>query len=502
MTSILARHGRRLLTLCAVTLATACGGDATGPASGIPVDSTSLAPRGVENAVLRWDDALCDAIRVALPGPTVVARAFAILHTATYDAWAPYDERALGTQLGATLRHPPADRTGANKDRAISYAAYRVLVDLFPAQKALFDERMAATGYDPRDDTVDPGSPAGVGNLVAAAILGARHRDGSNQLGDLHTGAYSDYTGYAPVNTPDVINDPSRWQPLRIPTASGDSVVQKFTTPHWNRVTPFALTFASQFRPTITPAELLGGPRDGTSRYERQVEQVVAYSAALDDRTKVIAEYWADGPQSELPPGHWCIFAGVVSRRDRHSVDDDARMFFAIGNAMLDASIAVWDSKRAFDSVRPVSAVRYLKAGTTIRAWGGPGKGTVLMRGEDWNPYQPVNVVTPPFPEYLSGHSAFSGAGAQVLRRFTGSDRFGATWRQSRGSSRVEPGLVPAQDLTLSWDTFTDAMNEAGFSRRYGGIHFEDADLISRDVGRKVGDLVWEKASRYWNGTI
>lgn len=496
-----ARLLRPIAAIGGLALLAACGADATAPLTETGADSTALAPRGVENAALRWDDALCAAIRIALPGPTIVARSLAMLHTAQYDAWAAYDARAVGTQYGGTLRHPAVDWTPANKDRAMSYAAYRVLVDLYPAQKALFDARMLATGYDPRDDNVDPGSPAGIGNIVAAAVLRVRHRDGANQLGDLHAGAYSDYTGYAPANSADVISDPNRWQPLRIADGQGGTIVQRFYTPHWNQVTPFALTFASQFRPS-PPVTIPTGALDGTSAYERQVQQIIDYSANLDDRQKVIAEYWADGPESELPPGHWCLFAGFVSRRDHHTVDDDAKMFFAVSNAMLDASIAVWDAKRVFDSVRPVTAVHYLKRGATIRAWGGPGRGTVEMRGEDWIPYQPLTVVTPPFPEFLSGHSAFSSAGAQILRHVTGSDRFGGSYTQPRGTSRVEPGVVPARDVTLTWATFTEAMDEAGISRRYGGIHFEAADLQSRELGRKVADVVWDKASRYWNGTI
>ena len=467
----------------------------------IPVDSASLAPRGVENAILRWDDALCAAIRLASPGPTVVARSFAVLHTATYDAWAAYDDRALGTVLGATLRRPAADRTPANKDRAVSYAAYRVLVDHYPAQRALFDARMRATGYDPLDDNVDRGSPAGVGNIVAAAVLQRRHRDGSNQLGELNAGAYSDYTGYVPVNSPDVIVDVNRWQPLRVPYGRGGFTVQKFTTPHWDRVTPFAIAFASQFRPAA-PADLPNGFQLGGSVYEREVDELLAYSAGLDDRAKVIAEYWADGPQSELPPGHWCLFAAYVSRRDQHTIDQDARLFFALSNSMLDASIAVWDAKRAYDFARPVSAVRHLKRGMMVRAWGGVGEGAMLIRGEDWTPYQPSTVVTPPFPEYTSGHSAFSAAGAEILRRFTGSDRFGASYTQRRGTSLVEPGLAPAQDVTLSWPTFSAAMEEAGLSRRYGGIHFVAADLVSREMGRKIAGVVWARAEAYWSGTI
>lgn len=491
-----------LAVVAALVFVTACGNEVTMPAASVPADSASLAPAGVENAVLRWDDALMEAIRIVLPPPTIVARSLAVLHTAQYDAWAAYDERAVGTRLGGTLRHPAADRTPANKDKAMSFAAYRVLVDLFPAQRAIFDARMRATGYDPLDDDTDPGSPAGIGNITAAAVLAMRHHDGANQLGDLHAGAYSDYTGYTSVNTPDVINDPARWQPLRIPTESGALTVQSFTSPQWGRVTPFALSFGGQLRPADGPAHFPTGTLDGTTTYEKEVDQILAYSAVLDDRAKVIAEYWADGPHSELPPGHWCLFAAFVSRRDHHSLDDDAKMFFAISNALFDASIAAWDAKRAFDSVRPVTAVHYLKRGQLIRAWGGPGKGTVTMRGEDWVPYQPVTVVTPPFPEFLSGHSTFSGAGAEILRRWTGSDRFGASYTQPKGTSRVEPGLVPAQDVTLSWPTFTDAMDEAGLSRRYGGIHFQEADVLGRDVGTKVADLVWARASSYWNGTI
>jgi hypothetical protein len=160
----------------------------------------------------------------------------------------------------------------------------------------------------------------------------------------------------------------------------------------------------------------------------------------------------------------------------------------------------VWDAKRTFDSVRPITAVRFLMAGKMIRAWGGPGVGTAWIHGEDWAPYQPATVVTPPFAEFVSGHSAFSAAGAEILRRYTGSDRFGASFTQPKGSSHVEPGRVPAADLTLRWPTFSAAAEEAGISRRYGGIHFEPADLQSRVIGREVGSQVWEKAQQYWSG--
>src|SRR5205807_1257903 len=172
-------------------------------------------------------------------------------------------------------------------------------------------------------------------------------------------------------------------------------------------------------------------------------------------------------------PGRWNLFAQFVSQRDHHSVDMDARLFFALANALLDASIVAWDNKRAYTSVRPITAIRYLFGGTSVRAWGGPRQGPRSIDGAAWFPYQPTTFPTPPFPEYSSGHSNFSAAGAEILRLFTGRDVFGASVTFPAGSSRLEPGAVPADDLTLSWATFSEAADQAGISRRYGGIHFE-----------------------------
>ena len=448
-----------------------------------------------DNAVVRWSSALMAAVRAERPSPTVVARAIAVLHTATYDAWAAYDATAVGTQLGGTLRRPAAERTVANKEHAVSVAAHRVLVDLFPAQAPAFDALLRAMGHDPADPSLDPATPAGVGRLAADAVLAMRHHDGANQRGDLHAGAYSDYTGYAPLNTVDLVVDPTRWQPLRVPTAAGGVVVQQFTTPHWSRVTPFALTSASQFRPDGLAALVRRGAT------EQQVEDMLRVSAGLDDEQKAIAEYWSDGPASELPPGHWCLFAAWVSRRDAHTIDQDAKLFFALGNAELDASIAAWDAKRAFDGARPITAVRLAKAGKPIRAWGGPGRGTVLMRGEEWQPYQVRTFVTPPFPEFVSGHSTFSAASATILARFAGSDAFGAEVTIPAGSSRIEPGVVPARPVTLRWATFSEAADQAGLSRRYGGIHFREGDEEGRRMGRAIGAQVWAKALTYFDGS-
>jgi hypothetical protein len=136
-----------------------------------------------------------------------------------------------------------------------------------------------------------------------------------------------------------------------------------------------------------------------------------------------------------------------------------------------------------------------------VTAWAGPYQGTRTFDGGAWFPYQPATFPTPPFPEYSSGHSNFSAAGAEILRRFTGRDVFGASVTFPRGSSRIEPGKVPAQDVTLSWSTFSEAADEAGVSRRYGGIHFEQGDLDARATGRAAAANAWAKALTYFKGT-
>ncbi|NOU43821.1 MAG: vanadium-dependent haloperoxidase [Methyloglobulus sp.] len=432
--------------------------------------------------VTQWNDAALEAIRATRTAPPVVARALAITHTCMYDAWAAYDGKAKGTQLGDKLRRPSAERTDANKEMAISYAAHECLSDLFPTEAARFGALMTKLGFDPSASTADSTKPAGVGNAAGKAVLDYRHHDGSNQLGDLNPGAYTDYTGYAPKNTPTSIIDPNLWQPLQV-----GANVQKFVTPHWGKVIPYAMKTGNQYRKTLlTPADYVKSP----VRFEHQAKQVLEYTANLTDEKKAIAEYWADGPASETPPGHWALFAEYVSERDRHTVDQDVKMFFAMTNAVFDASIAAWDAKRAFDCVRPITAIHYLYAGQSVKSWQGN------VDGADWKPYQVDTLVTPAFAEYVSGHSIFSASAAETLNLFTGSDYFGQSATVAAGSSRVEPGLVPANDTVLYWASFSEAADEAGISRRYGGIHFIDGDLEARKLGRLIAQQAWKKTQR------
>ena len=185
-----------------------------------------------------------------------------MVHTAIYDAWAAYDPVAVPTMANGNGRRPPAEHTPANKNKAVSFAAYAALVDLFPTRQTIYAGHMVGDlGYV--IDGADTSPAATVGSNAAQAMLGYRHHDGANQLGDepgtpnAQAGTpYADYTGYtpSPKNTWDKVGDPDRWQPLCIPTpppgaTSCTGRVQTYLTPFWAKVKPFALTRPDQFRP-------------------------------------------------------------------------------------------------------------------------------------------------------------------------------------------------------------------------------------------------------------
>jgi hypothetical protein len=277
--------------------------------------------------------------------------------------------------------------------------------------------------------------------------------------------------------------------------------VQQYTTPQWKDVKAF-----SPFNYQVPgPVKLPNGQYSTADTVQEYND-----SKDLSDRGKVTAEYWADGPKTEFPPGHLAVFAQVLSRKRGNTLDTDAKMFFTLGNALMDASIAAWWAKFKWDFVRPTTAIReYFKSlnTPTIRSWLGPYKGYGDVPPEQWQPYQAPGVVTPPFPEYVSGHSTFSAAGTYVLNGYTQNSAFGASVTIKEGSSLFEPknaahptGYTPATDIVLSWPTFNAAAVEAGMSRRYGGIHFKSGDEHGRMLGTQVGSFAYSKAQNYITG--
>jgi hypothetical protein len=507
-----------------------------------------------------WDQIAQQAIAIDSPGPTVSARTFAMVHTAMYDAWASYDEKAARVSIDLEGDNIRSDPDG--KEKAMSYAAYNVLKELFPKQAALFATVMSERlGFSLTDDgSLD----AQVGIDAAEDLIALRLNDGANQLGG--------YKGMFTPTNPDqyTINDISAWPPESTPIDSPPgSKVQSFLTPQWSLVEGFALpeladgtTDFGAVRPvgprpffvegmegstldmTSKTITLGAAVRIGDTDYQAggvvavskaligpvvntdfiaQAQQLIDMSVDLSDHRKVVAEFWEDGRTTAFPPGTLMTFAEYVSGRGEHTVDQDAVMFLAIGNAMLDASIAAWEAKLFYDYARPVRVIRDLgelcligelgtdevtgETGFVIYAYAedpntreGLGARTILA--ENFVTYQPPGTApSPNFPDYVSGHSTFSAAGAAVLRDFTGSDAFGASVTIPAGSSSFGQG-VPAVGDVLSWDTFTDMAREAGMSRMYTSIHFLDANLDGAALGTNMGVAALDLAQQFAAGTI
>ena len=161
----------------------------------------------------------------------------------------------------------------------------------------------------------------------------------------------------------------------------------------------------------------------------------------------------------------------------------------------MDAFIACWDSKMYYDYARPYALVHDYYQDQIIKAWGGPEKGMIEMKGQEWRPYSPETFLCPPFPAYVSGHSTVSGGCAEALRLFTGSDTFGI-------EVELIPGALTDPDnvgdlVTLSFPTFTETANMAGISRVLGGYHIQSDNVAGLELGRRVAQANWEKYNYY-----
>ena len=567
----------------------------------------------------QWDEELLSAIRVDLPRPPIHARNLFHFSIAIWDAWAAYDPVADGYLV--TEKHTSDD---PNRDRttAMSFAAYRVLRHRFQRSAnaalsmAAFDARMVALGYDKNFTATDGATPAALGNRIAAAVIAHGMNDGANESID-----YADPT-YAPANDPMLVklpgttmNDPNRWQPLALDlqvTQNGIVLpgrVQKFVGPQWGRVLPFAVDFntilpppllrladpitdagfktqavdlivlASQLSPDdpyvmdVSPASLGNNPLATDDGHGYALNPVTGQPytpqyVKRGDFGRVIAEFWADGPTSETPPGHWNVVANYVADHIQSKrlggtgpvLDDlewDAKVYLAVNAAVHDAAIGCWGTKRYYDGVRPISMIRYMGGlgqssdpaephgsydpngipllpgiveviteessapgerhaeladhvgEIAIHSWPGPLTPTSTYRGihwilaTNWWPYQRATFVTPPFAGYPSGHSTFSRSAAEALRGLTGTEFFpgglGEIPIPQDTYLQFEKG--PSTGFMMQWATYYDAADQAGQSRRWGGIHPMVDDFVGRTLGSRIGQDAFAKALTYYDGT-
>ena len=592
----------------------------------VAVGLTLTADLRCPTAARFWIEQLLEAIRIDTPRPTVHARNLFHLSIALWDAWVAYDTETPAVPYLAVEAPPAVADADAARSTAMSFAAYRILSHRFAASpgaaesQAAFDAGMAALGHDAGFTSTDGDAPEAVGNRIGATVVAFGASDGANEAND-----YADDTGYAPVNAPLIVKlpgaemaDPNRWQPLALDffvTQNGIPLpisVQAFISPNWDSVTPFALVRGAPGLPYDDPGlpPQLGGAED--AEFKDSVIEVIRYSSQLDpddgmmndispgaqgnnplgtsdgtgwpinpatgqpyppnvvkrgDYGRILAEFWADGPDSETPPGHWNTLANfvtdhpLVERRlegsgpELDTLEWDVKLYLALNGAVHDAAVAAWGAKAIYDYVRPISMVRYMAglgqssdpggtsydpnglplepglvelitAETTapgerhahlagqegeiaILAWlGNPddpetefsGAGWILA--EAWVPYQRETFVTPAFAAYVSGHSTFSRAGAEVLTRFTGDPYFPGGFGEfvAPKDDFLEFEIGPTEEIRLQWATYRDAADEAGISRLWGGIHVRADDFNGRIMGEQIGNDAYDLAAQYWDG--
>lgn len=435
----------------------------------------------------------------------LVLRFTTMLTNAWFDATAPYHPTAVG--IYSRIEHrPPGERTNRNINVAILYASYRTLNSLFPGFTENWRYMISSNGLDPDYIGEDLINPDGIGNFAAKAMLAVREHDGMNQLGTeggriYNLQPYADYTGYTPVNSAYELNDPSRWQPNILISPFGISMVQQFITPQYGRVIPYSFDNPEAF--SVVPpvkSEWKGSPnakglktdRGPNRAYVRQAVEVIQASANLTERQKVIAELFDDKIRSL---GFSSIFAAISRGL---SIIEFVHYDFLVNAAAFDTGIVMWQEKKFYDAVRPFSAIHFLFGNSFITAWGGPGRGTVNdLPANQWRSYLPVAD----HPEYPSGSTGFCEAHAQASRLFLGSDYLGWNVPVPAGSSVVEPGITPLQDMNLYWRTWTKFAEDCGNSRFWGGVHFRDSIDNMRALGREIGTNAYYFVRAHIEGT-
>ena len=477
------------LLLLAVFLVTGCETNNTSTSSP-RIQKAEVEPLGKDNIAYKWGEmalvATANDTERFKPRPTITSRYLGLIFVSVFDAWSRYDEKATPVYLSGVDRQPLEGQTLKNKEIAISYAAYRSMLEYYYSDSTLFSAFMVELGLDPTDHSLDPTTPIGIGNLAAKAVIEARKNDGSNQYAEEEGSngeAYFNYVGYEPVNSADNNVDPNRWQPKYFSDGKGGSFAPGCLTPFWDKVKPIALKSADQFRPDPPPMI-------GSDQLKEEVKEVIEMQAALTDEQKALVEFMRDGPQSVQQAGHWLKFAQDVSRRDQHTLDEDVKMYFYNQVVAMDGFIASWDSKMHYDYARPFALVHEYYENEIIKAWGGEGKGMMEMDGSQWRPYSPETFLCPPFPSYVSGHSTISGGCAEALKLWTGSDEFGSESTLVAGAL-TEPDNL-GDTITLQFPTFSQTAEMAGISRVLGGYHIQADNVAGLELGRDVAREAWK----------
>ncbi len=379
--------------------------------------------------------------RIVFTAPPLAARNLAMVHAAMYDAV------TIASGVGDPYHANILRLVDTSATAASAAAAHRILVALYPKaeQIALFNaalvESLAAVPNGPAEN-------AGIvlGRSVADAYLAWRSTDGARTV-----------KPYTPGTVP------GEWRftpPDFLPAL----------VPQFADVTPFVIPTSASFRPAAPPA--LTSAEYATAFNE--VKELGRFNSTTRTAAQTeIALFWADGPGTYTPPGHWNEIASIVALQKGNTLAENARLFAVLNLAIADAGIACWDAKYAYNFWRPITAIREADL-----------DGNDLTEADPtWAPL----LKTPNFPTYTSGHSTFSGAAATVLAAFFGDD-VSFTMESDGHEGFTERPL--ASTITRSFTSFSQAALEAAKSREYGGIHFSFDDNVGYDAGIAIGAYV------------
>ena len=426
------------------------------------------------DVVLEWNQLLRQtfAAEGSSATPPANSRTMGMLGGAMFDAVNSVN-RNYSSYLG--YFDPTTSGAGVDVSAAAATAAYNVLTsvytDYYGAGNSylagftnLYNNQMAGIA-----DSAAKTRGMEVGTAAANAMVSARTGDGWNA-----TATYA----------PQPIGSVGRWQPGSTAGAWGSSS-GTFLKSQWADLTPFAMTSTSQFRPqgmnmgTSMDRSVSYVPFNGdyqawvqSNAYTEEFNQVKslggASSATRTAEQTQIAYFWVDGPGTASPPGHWSRIAQSISSSMGLTVEDNARLFAMLNLAEADVGIATWEAKVFFDNWRPMLAIN------TADTDGNPD----TLQDALWTPLIP----TPSFGSYTSGHSAFSMAGAAVLAAFFGTDDIAFT------TDTESPFL--ASGTTRSFNSFSEAADEAGMSRIYGGIHWMSDNIDGAILGENVAGYI------------
>lgn len=463
--------------------------------------------------------------------PTIMLHTLRYVTFAWFEVWATCNDTAVGPLFLGSLRrtNQNVNCTLNNKNTAYAYAAYQVMSQpLYADLKASFNAMMVEFGLDPSNNSTDASTPIGLGNKIGIAVRNFMARDGMNSQGDLGTAndsgtfygiPYADYTSTVPIQTAYQLWAPDRWQPqveprlwangpfgrgVKISGNSGIQSIQTYATPQlhftaafgYNDSTPYMKKFGKVY------ARYFGGGEARRAAYLQQAATIIAASANLTDKDKIEAEFFESKNLAFGTPLQFLSAnsRGTISGQTPWTVDDWAVWEFLINAAVWDATVVAWSVKRKRDAVRPVTAVRYLYADQTIYSWGGPGKGNVYQSGAAFKTW----LRTMPHTEYPSGSSCMCAAFAEANRQWFGNDNFyNFAFPVTQGSSSVEPGFVPAVNMTVGpFSTFTQYAQVCGQSRLAAGVHFQQSINDALEVCPKIAinaGALWRK---YLQGTV